>query len=184
MLGAYGKNGATAILLLTIAGGMVGLTFSSVGILSRMSGNGGTPGIDAGAKGIEVSDKTITIQFDANVNKGLPWKFRPALRQVTVKGGQETEIRYLARNLSDQIVTGTATYNVTPDKAGHYFSNVNCFCFTEQELKPGERASMVMSFYVNPEIFTDPATQDVNNITLSFTFFRAKSDTAKRLDPL
>ncbi len=180
MSGAYGTNGATAILLLTIAAGMVGLTFASVGVLSRVTGYDDTPEIATGAEG-ELSDKTITIQFDANVNKGLPWEFRPALRQVTVKGGQETEVSYLARNISDQIVTGTATYNVTPDKAGRYFSNVDCFCFAEQELKPGERASMAVSFYVDPEIFTDPATRDVNNITLSFTFFRAKSDTAKRL---
>ncbi len=179
MSNAYGKNGATAILLLTIAASMVGLTFAAVGILSRAGGHGDSPGISAGVKGIEVSDKTMTVRFDANVNKGLPWKFRPASRQVTVRGGQETEIRYLARNVSDRIITGTATYNVIPDKAGRYFSNVDCFCFAEQELKPGERASMAVSFYVDPEIFIDPATRDVKNITLSFTFFRAKSDAAK-----
>ncbi len=178
MSNPYGKKGKTAVVLFAIAGGMAGLTFASVGILSRMSGNGGTPVAAAVAEGIEVSDKTITVQFNANVNKGLPWKFRPALRQVTVKGGQETEISYLARNVSDQTVTGSATYNVTPGKADRYFSNVDCFCFAEQKLKPGEDASMAVSFYVNPEIFTDPATRDVNNITLSFTFFRAKSGAA------
>lgn len=177
MFNAHGKNGATAVLLFVISGGMVGLTFASVGILSRVSGHGGTPEIAAGAKGTKLSDKTITVQFNANVNKGLPWEFRPAQRQVTVRGGQETEVSYLARNISDQIVTATATYNVTPGKAAPYFANVDCFCFAEQKLKPGEGASMAVSFYVDSKIFTNPATRGVGNITLSFTFFRTKSGT-------
>jgi len=173
-----GRNKRTAVLLFSLAGGMVGLAFASVPLYQlfcQVTGYGGTPNT-AELKTVPLSDKTITVQFDANVNRDLPWRFRPAQREVRVRGGEPTEIAYLAKNNSDGPITGTATFNVTPYKAGPYFSKVDCFCFTEQLLKPGEQASLPVTFYVDPEIFTDPNTRDVKNITLSYTFFRAEKE--------
>jgi cytochrome c oxidase assembly protein subunit 11 len=118
------------------------------------------------------------VRFDANVNSKLPWKFAPERRQITVRAGEEVLVYYTATNLASEPMTGTATFNVTPFKAASYFGKVDCFCFTEQTLKPGEDASMAVSFFVDPEIFEDPDTRDVNTISLSYTFFRAKDRTA------
>ena len=120
------------------------------------------------------------MRFDASVNSKLPWKFTPERRQITVRVGEEALVYYRAINLSSEPMTGTATFNVTPYKAASYFGKVDCFCFTEQTLKPGEEAAMAVSFFVDPEIFEDPNTRDVSTISLSYTFFRAKQETAAR----
>ncbi len=173
------KNKATAVLLFSIAGGMVGLAFAAVPLYQlfcQVTGFGGTPKV-AGAGSSTVSAKTITVRFDANISPALPWAFAPVQRQVQVRAGESMQVNYKALNLSDGPVTGTATFNVTPYKAGEYFSKIECFCFTEQRLAAGEEALMGVQFFVDPEIFNDPNTRDVKTITLSYTFFRAKEET-------
>ena len=172
---AGARNGVTAVLLFTVAGGMVGLAFASVPLyrlFCQVTGFGGTPKI-ATAPAAAPSDRTITVRFDANVGPALPWRFRPARREMTVRVGETALAHYLARNQSDAPVTGNATFNVTPFKAAPYFVKVACFCFTEQVLQPGEEASMPVSFFVDPDLFTDPDTKEVRTVTLSYTFFRA-----------
>ena len=172
------KNKATAVLLFSIAGGMVGLAFAAVPLYQlfcQVTGFGGTPKIAAASSPTPgTSAKTITVRFDANVNPALPWAFAPVQRQVRVRAGAPMQVNFRALNLSDGPVTGTATFNVTPYKAGEYFSKIECFCFTEQHLAAGEEALMGVQFFIDPEIFNDPNTRDVKAITLSYTFFRAK----------
>ena len=175
------NNGATAAVLFSVAAGMVGLAFASVPlyrIFCEVTGYGGAPKVGVTAAPGGISERLVTVRFDANVNSKLPWKFAPERRQITVRAGEETLVYYTATNLSSVPLTGTATFNVTPYKAALYFGKVDCFCFTEQTLKPGEEVSMAVSFFVDPEIFEDPNTRDVTTISLSYTFFRAKEKTA------
>ena len=115
-------------------------------------------------------DKTIVVRFDANM-RGLPWEFKPERPTETVTIGARDMTIFLAKNLSDHPVTGTATFNVSPAQAGQYFSKVQCFCFTEQTLKPGQQLRMPVVYYVDPKILDDPDTKDVEEITLSYTFY-------------
>ena len=175
------NNGATAAVLFSVAAGMVGLAFASVPlyrIFCEVTGYGGAPKVGVRAASGGTSERLVTVRLDANVNSKLPWKFAPERRQITVRAGEEVLVYYTATNLASEPMTGTATFNVTPYKAASYFGKVDCFCFTEQTLKPGEEASMAVSFYVDPEIFVDPDTRDVSTISLSYTFFRAKDRTA------
>ena len=170
------KNRLTAMVLFTVAGGMVGLAFAAVPLYKlfcQVTGFGGTPKIAAQPPAAAPSDRTITVRFDANANPALPWRFLPEKTQVTVRAGEPALAFYRATNLSDAPLTGTATFNVTPFKAGEYFSKIDCFCFTEQHLAAGEEVAMGVRFFVDPGIFTDPNTQDVTTITLSYTFFPA-----------
>ncbi len=172
------KNKATAVVLFSIAGGMVGLAFAAVPLYQlfcQVTGFGGTPKAATAAPST-ISAKTITVRFDANVNPALPWAFAPMRRQVRVRAGEPMQVNYKAKNLSDGPVTGTATFNVTPYKAGKYFSKIDCFCFTEQRLAGGQEALMGVQFFVDPEIFNDPNARDVKTITLSYTFFRAREE--------
>ena len=172
---ARARNGMTAVLLFTVAGGMVGLAFASVPLyrlFCQVTGFGGTPKIAAAATAAP-SDRIITVRFDSNVHPDLPWRFRPAKREMTIRAGETTLAHYLARNQSDAPVTGSATFNVTPYKAAPYFVKVACFCFTEQTLQPAQEVAMPVSFFVDPDLFSDPNTKDVHTVTLSYTFFRA-----------
>ena len=170
-----------AAVLLSVAGGMVGLAFASVPLyrlFCQVTGYGGTPRIAVIAKDAPATERTITIRFDSNIGGGLPWRFQPEQRETTARPGEPILALYRAKNLSDTPMLGTATFNVTPFKAAPYFAKIDCFCFVEQRLAPGEEASMPVSFYVDPEIFDDPKTRDVRTITLSYTFFRATEDDA------
>lgn len=171
------RNLTTAVTLFAVAGGMVGLAFASVPLyrlFCQVTGYGGTPVTEVAAPAAaSAGAPMVTVRFDANVNGALPWRFRPAQTELTVPVGEETLAFYTARNDSDVPVTGTATFNVTPYKAGPYFNKVQCFCFTEQRLEPGEEVSMAVSFFVDPEILKDANTTEVRTITLSYTFFRA-----------
>jgi cytochrome c oxidase assembly protein subunit 11 len=111
------------------------------------------------------------VRFDSNVNPALKWDFRAVSEPVTLVPGESVVINYRATNLSDVTTTGTATFNVTPQKAGPYFMKMECFCFTEQALAPGESIDMPVSFFIDPEIASDVNTQDVDEIVLSYTFF-------------
>jgi cytochrome c oxidase assembly protein subunit 11 len=119
------------------------------------------------------SARTVTVFFDTDVAPGLPWRFVPVQRQVTVHLGQATPVFFEAENRSDQAIVGHATFNVTPVKAAIYFKKIQCFCFTEERLGAHQKVEMPVEFYVDPKLATDPGTDDVDQITLSYTFFRS-----------
>ena len=168
-------NRATALSLWVFVAGMVGLAFAAEPLyraFCQITGFGGTTRTaDAAPRGM--ADKLITVQFDANVNIQLPWRFRPVQSNVKLKPGQEALVFYEATNLSDKPVVGTAVFNVAPFKAGPYFNKIQCFCFTEQVLKPGESVVMPVTFFVDPDMAADANTADVSTITLSYTFYAA-----------
>lgn len=161
--------------------GMVGLSFAAVPlyrVFCAATGYGGTPQI-GGATGPGAKGGTMTVRFDANTSPNLPWTFTPGDRFMTVKLGEENLAHYVGANGSNRPVTGVATYNVTPEKVGHYFHKTACFCFNEQTLAAGQDMQFPLSFWVDPAIATDPATRDVHTITLSYTFFRSLDDAAR-----
>ena len=113
----------------------------------------------------------VKVQFDSNVHPGLPWRFEPEQTFVNVAPGAQTKIFYRAQNLSARAITGQAVYNVSPDTVGKYFKKIQCFCFNEQTLQPGQKVDMPVIFFVDPAIKKDPDTKDVHEITLSYTFY-------------
>ena len=170
------RNNATVLFLVSVIAGMVGLTFASVPLyrlFCQATGLGGTTQRAATAPA-EAAAAVLTIRFDAETNPDLGWEFRPLQSTVTVHPGEERQIFYRAVNKTASPVTGSATYNVTPAKAGIYFDKLQCFCFNEQFLEPGESRDMGVVFFVDPDILTDPNTSDVRTITLSYTMFRAR----------
>ena len=178
MGGRTKSNRRLAMALSGLVAGMVGLSYASVPLYElfcQVTGYGGTPQVATTAPGA-VSDKKIVIRFDANTNPKLPWKFKAAQTEMTVKLGEQTLAFYEAQNLDRKDVTGTAVFNVTPLKAGPYFSKIECFCFTEQTLTAGQRIDMPVQFFIDPEIFTDPDTKDVTTVTLSYTFYPAEPE--------
>jgi cytochrome c oxidase assembly protein subunit 11 len=173
------RNGATALVLVSVVGGMVGLSFASVPLyrlFCQATGFGGTPQRAASAPGAK-SDLVINVRFDAEIAPDLGWEFRPLQSAVTVHPGEERQVFYRAVNKTTAPTTGSATYNVTPAKAGIYFDKLQCFCFSEQHLATGASADMGVVFFVDPDILTDPNTSDVRTITLSYTMFRAPQPT-------
>lgn len=180
------NNRVVAATLVAVVGGMVGLAYASVPLYQlfcQVTGYGGTPQIGARAKiaaeRVQPTAEVITVEFDANVNGDLPWTFAPGQRRVQVHLGEQTLVFFKAKNISDQPITGMATFNVSPHRAGSYFSKLECFCFTEQTLKPGEEIEMPVSFYVDPDIHKNGDTREVRTITLSYTFFRALKEPPK-----
>lgn len=168
------RNGATVLLLAAVVAGMVGLSFASVPLyrlFCAATGFGGTTQRAAAAPR-EVAGAVIAVRFDAATAPGLGWDFYPIERAVEVHPGERREVFFRAVNRSPAAVTGSATYNVTPTKSGIYFDKLQCFCFTEQRLLPGESRDMGVVFFVDPDILRDPETQDVHTITLSYTMFR------------
>ncbi len=170
--------------LAVFVAGMVGVAYASVPLYElfcRVTGFGGTTQTAEVAPGA-VEGRMITIRFDANVNGGLPWKFRPEQTEIRVPVGEETLVAYEAKNLAARGTRGTAMFNVTPLKAGQYFSKIACFCFDDQYLAAGESVSMPVSFFVDPAIFENRATADVTTITLSYTFFPALAGDEEKTD--
>lgn len=168
------KNLRTAAVCFTVVAGMVGLAFASVPlyrIFCQVTGFGGTPGVSAEAPA-QATDVDFHVRFDANVSPKLGWAFKPVQHEMAMKLGEERLAFYEATNLTDKPITGTATFNVTPLKVGAYFVKMECFCFTEQTLLPGETVQMPVSFYVDPAILDDPNANEVETITLSYTFFK------------
>jgi cytochrome c oxidase assembly protein subunit 11 len=156
-----------------VVGVMVALSFAAVPLYDwfcRTTGFGGTTQVSRAAPA-EVIGRTITVRFDANVGPGLPWKFEPEVTTMQVKIGEVVTVNYRATNLVARETVGIAAYNVAPLNIGAYFQKINCFCFTDQRLKPGEKAEMTVVFYVDPAIVKDREQDDLNNITLSYTFF-------------
>ena len=163
----------TAVVLASVILGMVGLTAAAVPLyrlFCQVTGYGGTTQ-RAEAVPERALDQTIEVRFNADVARGLPWSFTPVERAVEVRRGEQHLAFSRARNTGERPIVGSATFNVTPFKAGAYFTKIACFCFEEQTLQAGETVDMPVSFYVDPAILDDPDTQDVRAITLSYTFF-------------
>ena len=160
---------------------MTGLGFAAVPLyrmFCEATGLNGTTQRGLRAPG-SVGQK-ITVAFDSNVAKGMPWKFQPERRADTIDIGGRDMAFFTATNISDRETSGTATFNVTPTYVGKYFTKIQCFCFTRQTLKPGETVRMPVIFYVDPKILDDPDARDVQEITLSYTFYPAESPEAKQ----
>lgn len=181
-----GQNGRLAARLVLVAATMVGLSFAAVPFYSwfcQVTGFAGTPQKSAGASA-EILDQTITIRFDANTDAGMPWDFRPVETEMTLRIGETGLAFYEAYNPTDRVIAGTAAFNVAPDIAGAYFTKIDCFCFTEQVLQPGERVQMPVTFYVDPEITRNGDTKQVRHITLSYTFYHTElPETQASLSP-
>jgi cytochrome c oxidase assembly protein subunit 11 len=152
---------------------MVGLSFAAVPLYSwfcRTTGYGGTTQV-AKARPTQISDRTITVRFDSNVAAGLPWRFEPERRTIDVKLGEVVTVYYSVTNLVARVTAGQAGYNVSPPTVGGYFEKINCFCFTEQTMKPGETRKMAVVFYVDPKLAEDAEEGNLDLITLSYTFY-------------
>ena len=173
------SNAKVGLMAAAIAISMVGVGFAAVPlyrIFCQVTGFGGTTmRVDAAqAATVVATQKPIVIRFDANQRDGLPWEFKPERPTDTVSIGAKDMSIFIAKNLSNEPVTGTATFNVTPELAGKYFNKIQCFCFTEQTLQPGQEVMMPVLYYVDPAMLDDPNMQGVEQITLSYTFHRAK----------
>ena len=164
----------TLLQLVSVVVVMGGLAWASVPFYDwfcRVTGFGGvTQTADAGAD--QVLDQTIKVRFDASKERGMPWEFKPMQREMELRIGETGLAFYEAYNPTDKPVAGQAAYNVAPFSAGGYFTKIDCFCFTEQVLQPGERVQMPVTFYVDPEIVQDREAKYVHQITLSYTFYQ------------
>jgi cytochrome c oxidase assembly protein subunit 11 len=186
-------NLRTALMAAAFALAMLGLGFAAVPLyrlFCQVTGFGGTT-MRATESEAAMAERiaqsagagTISIRFDASQDRGLPWKFVPAQPTQTTAIGQRQMAFYTARNNSDRPVTGRATYNVEPEQAGAYFNKIQCFCFTEQTLQPGEEVRMPVLYYVDPKALDDPNMKGVEQITLSYTFHQAKTPGAAGSGP-
>jgi cytochrome c oxidase assembly protein subunit 11 len=173
---ARGKRTTVAGLgaVLLLMGGLVAASVPLYRLFCAATGYNGTTQRASAAPASEVSSRVITVRFDATTAPGLDWDFRPEQLAVKVHPGESKTVAYRAVNRGNFGVTGTATFNVTPDKVGIYFDKLQCFCFTRQHLGPGESKRLTVTFFVDPDIVKDPDDKDVDTITLSYTMFRAK----------
>jgi cytochrome c oxidase assembly protein subunit 11 len=172
------KNKKVALSVLMMAAGMLGLGYASVPLyrlFCQVTGFAGTTQrvTEQEASRVAVADKTISIRFDGNVASDMPWYFVPEHSTDIVSLGERDMAIFIAKNNSDKPITGTATFNVEPEQTGQYFNKIQCFCFTEQTLQPGEEVRMPVLFYVDPKITEDENAKNVEQITLSYTFHRA-----------
>lgn len=171
------SNRTIALQLTAIAVGMLMLAYASVPLyrlFCQVTGFGGTSQ-RAVANSTRMVDRTVTVTFDANVDPQLPWVFEPLEKSVKVKLGENRLVAFRATNQANVPTKATATYNVTPFALGRYFNKIQCFCFKEQRLAPGQSVNMPVSFFIDPEMINDPEAAGVTNITLSYTFFSYES---------
>lgn len=176
------RHGRTALLLSGIVVTMIGASFAAVPLYEmfcRVTGFAGTP-LRVDAPSARTAEQTVTVRFSGTVQSQLPWRFAPETPTMTLHVGENGLMAFRATNQSSQPLVGTATFNVTPEKAAPYFAKTECFCFTEQRLEPGQSVDMPVAFYVDPAILDDPGTRDIRNITLSYTFFRAAGGNGPR----
>lgn len=174
------RNLKVAAILATLVIGMVGLAYAAVPLYQlfcQITGYGGTTAVAKAAPGA-VAYHPMTLRFDTNVARDLPWRFMPP-EPVDVRLGEERLVKFKATNIGTEPILGTATFNVTPFKVGQYFNKIECFCFTEQLLMPGESKEFPVTFFVDPELADDKSTEDVNTITLSYTFFNKGPEALK-----
>jgi cytochrome c oxidase assembly protein subunit 11 len=153
---------------------MVGAAYAAVPLYNmfcRATGFGGTTQVSSSAPAHELG-RELTIRFDSNVAAGLPWKFVPEQNSIRLHIGEVATVHYKVINEAARTITAQASYNVTPTTVGAYFDKINCFCFTEQTMQPGETREMTVVFYVDPKIVDDRDQDPLNTITLSYTFYR------------
>lgn len=174
------KNTKSLVVILAVAVGMVGMAYASVPLyrlFCQMTGWDGTPSIYVPPPAAEdARDMKVLVQFNADIDPALPWEFKPEDRRIDTQIGVSTLTSYEARNLTDKPITGTAVYNVSPEKAGPYFKKVMCFCFGQQSLEPRQRADLPVQYFIDPKFAEDPEMRDVKIITLSYTFYPAGSE--------
>lgn len=174
------RNRRTLMTMALVGLAMLGFGFASVPlyrIFCERTGFGGTTQRAAANVDVPVAvGHSMSIRFDSNVQPGMPWQFYPEHRTDTVTVGARDMAIFIARNMSDKPVTGTASFNVTPTQAGAYFTKIQCFCFTQQTLQPGEEVRMPVIYYVDPKILADPDNRDTQQITLSYTFYPVEQD--------
>ncbi len=171
------KNKTVAFMATGLVVAMVGLAYASVPLyrlFCQATGFGGTTQV-AEASQASPTNADISIRFDANVQADMGWNFHPKQNTLTVKVGEPSMAYYTATNASSETVTGTAMFNVTPAEAGIFFNKIECFCFTEQTLKPGETVEMPVQFFVDAALLDDADTKNIREITLSYTFYPVKS---------
>ncbi|WP_422003028.1 cytochrome c oxidase assembly protein [Reyranella sp.] len=177
------RNARLAWQLAGVVGCMLALAYAAVPLYEmfcRVTGFGGTPVV--AVEGTRpVAARTVAVRFDSNVDPNLPWRFEPVEREIRVHLGEEHLTHFRVTNLSQRPIVGTATFNVTPETAGGWFNKVQCFCFSEQLLQPGQSVDMPVIFFVDPEMDKDRRYDNIRTITLSYTFFEAKTERAKTL---
>ena len=181
------RQGLYVPIALAMALAMLGLGFAAVPLYRLFCAatgyNGTTQRVDDQvAEQVQAASNTVSIRFDANVERGMPWKFKPLQTTDQITIGVRDMALFWAKNTSNAPLTGTASFNVQPEQVGKYFNKIQCFCFTEQTLKAGEEVRMPVLYYVDPAFLTDPDTKDIQQITLSYTFHPAVNAGAKALD--
>ena len=164
------KTVAQTVSLVVLMGGLAWASVPFYDWFCRVTGFGGTTGISSVAPD-DVLEKTIKVRFDASLHSDMDWDFKPEVHEMEMRIGETGLAFYEAHNPTDRPIAGQASYNVTPYQAGYFFNKIDCFCFEEQVLQPGETAMMPVSFYVDPEIVTDRDAKYVHTITLSYTFY-------------
>jgi cytochrome c oxidase assembly protein subunit 11 len=177
------KNARLAWTMVAIVGGMLGLAYAAVPLYQafcKATGFAGTP-LVAQEGERPVIARTVEVRFDTNTDANLPWRFQPVERSVKVHLGEEKLVFFRATNRSQRPIVGTATYNVTPERTAGWFNKIQCFCFTEQLLQPGQSVDMPVLFFVDADMDKDRRYDDVHTITLSYTFYEAKTERAKTL---
>ena len=175
------SNARTALIMAGIVLAMLGLAFASVPLyrlFCQVTGLGGTPQRAEKAPGAVAGE--IGVRFDSNVDAALPWRVEPEQKTIRIAPGARIEMAYIAQNLRARPTAGTATFNVSPDQAGQYFNKIECFCFTDQTLKGGETVRMPVVFFIDPAIARDKDARDIDEITLSYTFYPVESAAAPR----
>ncbi|WP_066516925.1 cytochrome c oxidase assembly protein [Sphingobium cloacae] len=174
------RNRRTLLMTVVVGLAMLALGFASVPlyrIFCEQTGFGGTTRrASADVQVKEATGHILSIRFDSNVQPGMPWKFHPEHPTQSVTVGARNMAIFVAKNMSDKPVTGTASFNVTPTQAGAFFAKIECFCFTQQTLKPGEEVRMPVLYYIDPKILSDPDNKDTQEITLSYTFYPVEQD--------
>jgi cytochrome c oxidase assembly protein subunit 11 len=163
---------------------MVGAAYAAVPFYNwfcRTTGFGGTTRVATAAPS-QVLDRKIKVRFDANVQGGLPWRFEPEQNSIEVRIGEVVTVGYRVVNESARETVAAASYNVSPPTVGAYFSKINCFCFTDQRLKPGEKRDLTVVFFVDPRLAKDSEEDDLNTITLSYTMYPVRQSEAPRAE--
>lgn len=182
-----GRNGRVVLVCVGVLAGMIGLSYASVplyNIFCRVTGYGGTTQ-EVEQYSDVVLDREMTVRFDGSTSRNMPWEFKPEQRSITLRVGESGLAFYTAHNPTSRPIVGRATYNVTPQKSGLYFAKVECFCFTEQVLLPGESVRMPVTFFLDPALADDPHMREVSTVTLSYTFFVASDvseDSQQKID--
>ena len=178
------RHHLVALAVVGVVAGMTGLSFAAAPlyqIFCKMTGYGGTTQVATQGSATR-GERTLTVRFDANVGKGLPWTFEPEIPVLKARTGETQTVFFKVTNTSDRQWTATAVYNVAPDQSGLYFNKISCFCFSEQTLGPGESAEWPVVFYLDPALEKDEVMAGVEGVTLSYTFFASKKQSGARAD--